>query len=214
MHEEFYPSPSIYMFSHSHLIADCWSIVWERVGGYTTNGRDFNKFSSNNKCIVQVMLSWINRLIKIQVDYARLIYYRGQFWNKSSWCRNCNVNNTLKESRFWLRTIIKHMTNLTTIHTSTCITTSLDLISRHSFLGFVPRVVVPTVATFSFEMLAEGRGLRRPIKVCFSVLKMSPRSQSVRSIFTTTGSKAPVTAKSLMLKNDRMVSFRSRLQHI
>ncbi len=76
-----------------------------------------------------------------------------------------------------------------------------------------PRVVGPIVATFSFKMHPEGSGLRRLIKVCFSVLRMSPRSQSVRSNFTTTGSKAAVTAKSLMLKNDRMVSLRSRLPH-
>ena len=67
------------------------------------------------------------------------------------------------------------MTYVTTIHTSTCITTSVDLLGRQSFLGFVSRVVVLTVsATFSFEVLAKGSGLRRPFKVCFSVLRNVP----------------------------------------
>ena len=97
---------------------------------WTTNGRVFFNFSSNNKCIAQVMLSWIIILIRIQVDYARLINYKGPFWNMSLWCRTCNVYNTLEESRLWLRTFIKHVTDFTTIDTSTCITTSVDLVGR------------------------------------------------------------------------------------
>ena len=51
------------------------------------------------------------------------------------------------------------MANFTTIHTSTCITTSVDLVGRQSFLGFVPRFVVLTVvATFPFGVLVEGNG--------------------------------------------------------
>ena len=132
----------------------------------------------------------------------------------SSWCRNCNVYNTFKESRLWLGTVIEHVTDLTTIHTSTCITTSIDLVNRQSFLGFIPRVVVLAVCTtFPLKVLVEGSGLGRPFRVCFSMLKMSPRSHSVRNTLTTIGSKAAVTARIILLKNDRLVSLRSRLLH-
>ena len=57
------------------------------------------------------------------------------------------------------------MTYFTNIHTSTCITTSVDLVGLQSFLGFVPRVVVLTVSTtFSFEVLVECSGLRSTFK--------------------------------------------------
>jgi hypothetical protein len=74
----------------------------------------------------------------------------------------------------------KHMAYFAKIQTSTCITTSIDLVGRQSFLGFVPRVLVLVViAMFSFDVLVEGNGLRRSFKVCFIVLRMSPRLHSI-----------------------------------
>ena len=93
------------------------------------------------------------------------------------------------------------MANFTTIHTSTCITTSVYLVSCESFLGFVLRVVVlDVIVTFSFDVLVEGNGLRRLLKVRFSILRMSPRFHSVRITFTADGSKVVVTAKSILPK--------------
>jgi hypothetical protein len=157
------------------------------------------------------MLSLIVLVIRIQVDCARLIYYRGQFWNMSLWCKNCNVYNTLEKSRLWFRTVIKHMTDLTTIHTSTRITTSVELVGRQAFLGSIPRFVFLTVrATFPLRVLVEGSGLRRPLKVCFSVLRMSPRFQSVRNTLNTTRSKVAVTARIILPINDRFMSLSVR----
>jgi len=88
------------------------------------------------------------------------------------------------------------MANFTTIQTSTCIAALVDLVGRQSFLGFVPIVVVlDVIATFSFDVLVEGSGLRRPFKVYFSILRMSPRLHSISNTFTAIGSKATVTAK-------------------
>ena len=106
------------------------------------------------------------------------------------------------------------MANFTTIHTSTCITTSVDLVRRQSFLGFVPRVVIlAVIVALPLGVLVEGYGLRRLFKVCFGALRVSTQFHSVRNTFTGAGSKAAVTAKSLVLENDRMVSLRSWLHH-
>ena len=106
------------------------------------------------------------------------------------------------------------MTDLTIIHTSTSITTSVDLVGRQSFLGFVSRVVVLVVSTTSpLRVLVEGSGLRRPLKVRFSVLRPSPRSHSAKNAFTTTGSKVAATIRIILLINDRLMSLRSRLLH-
>ena len=80
------------------------------------------------------------------------------------------------------------MASFTTIHTSTCITTSVDLVGRKSFLGFVLRfVVLDVIATFPFGVLVEGSGPGRLFKVCFTVLRMSPRFHSVRNTLTVDG---------------------------
>ena len=127
----------------------------------------------------------------------------------SLWCRNYDIYNTLKESRLWLRTVLEYMANFTTIHTSTCITTSVDLVMYQSFLGFVPRVVVLVViATFPFGVLVEGNGFGRLFKVCFSALRVSSRFHSVRNTFTATGFKATVTTKSILLKTGWLRSRR------
>ncbi len=160
------------------------------------------------------MLNWVNIMIRFQVDYTRLIYYRGQLWNRSSWCRNCNVYNTLKESQLWLRAVFEHMTNFTTIHTSTCITMSVDLVCRQTFLGFVPRfVVLAIIDALPFGVLVEGNGHGSLFKVCFSVLRMSPRFHSVRHTFTVAGSKATVTDKSILPKTGWLKSLRHRWWH-
>ena len=93
------------------------------------------------------------------------------------------------------------MANFTTIHTSTYITTSVDLVRRQSFLGFVPRVVVlDVIATFPFAVGVEDNGPGRLFKVCFSALRVSPRFHSVRNTFTGAGPKAAVTAKAFCPK--------------
>jgi len=90
----------------------------------------------------------------------------------------------------------------------------LLLVGRQSFLGFVPRVAVLTVSvTFSFGVLVEGNGLRRPFKVCFSVLRASSRFHSVRNTFITASSKVAVTDRTILSDNDRLKSLRDRLRH-
>jgi len=106
------------------------------------------------------------------------------------------------------------MTDLTTTHTSTCITTSVDLLTCQSFLGFVLRVVAPTgCTTLPLQMLVESSGLRRTFKVCFSILRLFPRTLSVRNTLTTTGSKASVTVTNILPIYDWLMSLRSRLRH-
>ncbi len=67
------------------------------------------------------------------------------------------------------------MANLATIHTSTCITTSVDLVRRHLFLGFVPRfVVLAVIAAFPFGVLVEDlkvTGLEDSLKSALALLE-------------------------------------------
>ena len=53
------------------------------------------------------------------------------------------------------------MANFTTIHASTCITTTVELVSRQTLLGLVPRIVVlAVVIAFPLSLLVEGNLLK------------------------------------------------------
>ena len=78
----------------------------------------------------------------------------------------------------------------------------------------IPRVVVlDGCTTFPLLMLVEGSGLGRPFKVCFIILRVSPRSLSAINTFTTNGSKADVTVRIILPIPDWLMSLRSRLRH-
>jgi len=84
------------------------------------------------------------------------------------------------------------MANFTAIHASTCITTTVELVGRQTFLGLVPRVVIlAVVIAFPLSLLVEGNGLGRLFKVCFGVLEVPTRFHSVINTLTGATPKLP-----------------------
>ncbi len=106
------------------------------------------------------------------------------------------------------------MAYFTTVDTSIVVTTFVELVSRHSFLGPVSGVVILVETTFPpIHIFIKRRKLRRPLKVCFSILRLSPQPLAAGGIFMATASKVAVTAGIILPKIRRLRSLKTRLRY-
>ena len=123
------------------------------------------EFPSDNKCIIQMMFTWVNCIIGFHVDYTRLVYYRRQFWNRSNCYMCCVVYNTLKESKLGFWTVVEPVAYFATFNTSIYFKMPAKLLSWQSSLGFVPRVIIYVgCTTFPFQTPFERSRLGVPLK--------------------------------------------------
>ena len=91
------------------------------------------------------------------------------------------------------------MTNLATVNVSIGLAAFVVLVGRQTLLGLVPRLkVLLSITALPFHVFVERNRLGRPFKVCFVILRLSPRSLTAGGTFLTTTSKTAVTARILL----------------
>ena len=93
------------------------------------------------------------------------------------------------------------MADLTTINASISATSLAVLVGSEFGFGPVPRVVVFEVrcASVALNLFDRSRRLRRPLKACFRIFKVSPMSLTARSTFTSVTSKTAGTATIILI---------------
>ncbi len=104
------------------------------------------------------------------------------------------------------------MAYLAKVDASIIIPTSVEFVSGQSLLGPVLGVVIPVGTTLlPFHTFIERSTLRRPLRICFNILNLSPRSLTARGTFMAIASKAAVIARIILPKTRRLRSLKIRL---